>query len=187
MTNNLDFFKIKSFSTIDSVVYYENENGNNKILPIGSHLKYRGAFNLTDDIVNIIVPSLTNFVPCHHVLYIGDNKIVHFTGGSGGNSMDPKNAIIEYNSLDTIKQWAKERNSDIYCCFHPDASSEDIIKERYLSIIGTKGYNILNNNCEHIVNYCITGDKKIKEAESTKKIKGLIKLSIKSLLKKFEI
>jgi len=150
------FFKIKSLSKINNIVYYEDKEGNLKILPFGAHLKYKGAFGINEEVF-----SLFNFkkieTPTHHVMYITNNKIIHFNGGQHG--WDPREASIEYNTIDNLKDWANKNKSDLYCCIHTNKDVDSEITKRYLSLIGSKKYNPLTNNCEHFVNYCITGKK----------------------------
>ncbi len=173
------YFKIKSLSKINNIVYYEDENGNLKVLPFGAHLKYKGAFGINEEIF-----SLFNFkqleIPTHHVMYITNNKIIHFNGGQ--NSWDPREACIEYNTIDNLKNWANKNKSDIYCCIHTNKDQDSNIKKRYLPLVGSKKYNPLTDNCEHFVNYCITGEKKSLQADNF--INGFINITNKFVNKK---
>ena len=92
----------------------------------------------------------------HHGLYIGDGKVVHYSGLADGLSSGP----IEVTTLqkfcggDDIE--AVEHSEKIY--------SENESVERALSRVGENDYHILHNNCEHFVNWCIEGEHISKQA-----------------------
>jgi hypothetical protein len=59
-----------------------------------------------------------------------------------------------------------------YIYNNPNKSSIIDIKRRCDEVLGNKNYNIFLNNCEHIVTYCITGEKKSDQVR--KVVKDLI-------------
>ena len=179
----LKFFVIENFSTVDNITYYQNCENQLSELPIGAHLKYNGAFGITKDLLTNIHPKLEDYVPSHHAVFIGNNNIIHFNGGH--NTNDPLEASVVCESLENFTQSAKKRNSSIFCCIHPDADDSQTIKKRSLEMIGEKNYNILNNNCEHLVNYCITGEKKCYQKD--KILQDTLYSSLKYLIDRFKI
>ena len=181
MNSLLKFFVIEHFSTVDNITYYQNSENKLFELPVGAHLKYNGAFGITKDLLTNIHPKLEEYVPSHHAVFIGNNNIIHYNGGH--NTNDPRDASVVCDSLDNFTQSAKKRNSPIFCHIHQDADDSQTIKERSLKMIGKKNYNILSNNCEHLVNYCITGEKKCYQTE--KILQDTLHSSLKYIMNKF--
>lgn len=163
MTNLLNFFKIENISTINNITYYHNNENKLIELPIGAHLKYDGAFGITKNLLGNIHPKLENYVPSHHAVFIGNSNIVHFNGGHNTNNLMEASVVCE--SLENFVKSAEKRNSPVFCHIHSNASNSDVIKKRCQEMIGKKNYNILSNNCEHLANYCITGNRKCYQIE----------------------
>lgn len=100
----------------------------------------------------------------HHGVYIGSNRVIHF--GSTTNELDPSTAEVIETSLDDFlrggdlevavydkEELAKKRNND------------DIVAYAK-SKLGTKGYDIIKNNCEHFANECVFGEKRSDQVDS---------------------
>ncbi len=85
----------------------------------------------------------------HHGIYIGDEQVIHYSGLSDGF----ERGEIQIDSLD---QFANGNPVDTV--LHPEReySREQSVKRAY-SRIGEDWYNVLLNNCEHFVNWCIMG------------------------------
>ena len=181
MTSLLQFFKIGNFLKINNIIYYNNDQGDNITLPIGAHLKYKGAFGITSDFLKNIHPKLEEYSPYHHVVYIGNSEIVHFTGGH--NTNDPREATVVRDTIQNFQKSANNRNSELFCYIHPDADDDRIIVERSLHMLGNKDYNLLTNNCEHLVHYCITGEKKC--YQSQKIFKDVVNSGLQYLIDKY--
>ena len=126
-------------------------------LKVGSQLKYEGAFGISRSFLGKIHPKLQDYTPCHYAVYIGDGKIIHFTGGH--NTINFREAKIVEDSLENFHLSAKKKGSPVFIYNNPEADSPDIIQRRCQEVLGKKGYDIFNNNCEHIANYCITGNR----------------------------
>lgn len=95
----------------------------------------------------------------HHGVYIGDEEVVQF-GGPFDMFTKPQNIVVEKVNINDflnggfleVKEFnRKERKSK---------RTPDEIVEVALSMLGTGGYDLLRNNCEHFVNYCIFGVKR---------------------------
>lgn len=117
----------------------------------GTQLQYAGAFGI-------------EFLH-HHALYIGNDQVIHFSGGH--NDLDKRNATVVLESLTkfvndvantkcTFVKRHKQRMSD---------DDGDAVVKRCLELVGTKGYNVMSNNCEDLVEYCMTGHRRSKQRE----------------------
>lgn len=85
----------------------------------------------------------------HHGLYLGKNLVIHYTGFSNGRHKGE----IAITSLDEFCQ-GEGFTVQAYPCrlYSPDESAQ-----RALSRLGEDWYDILLNNCEHFVSWCILG------------------------------
>lgn len=94
----------------------------------------------------------------HHGIYIGDDKVIQF--GSTTGELDPSKAMVIETSLDdflkggellvatyTEEELKKRRNPNE-------------IVEYAKAHLGDKGYDLVNNNCEHFSNECAFGEHK---------------------------
>ena len=94
----------------------------------------------------------------HHGIYIGDDKVIQF--GSTTSELDPSKAMVIETSLDdflkggellvatyTEEELKKRRNPNE-------------IVEYAKAHLGDKGYDLINNNCEHFSNECAFGEHK---------------------------
>lgn len=94
----------------------------------------------------------------HHGIYIGDDKVIQF--GSTTGELDPSKAMVIETSLDdflkggellvatyTEEELKKRRNPNE-------------IVEYAKAHLGDKGYDLINNNCEHFSNECAFGEHK---------------------------
>ncbi|MCW5588284.1 MAG: lecithin retinol acyltransferase family protein [Legionellales bacterium] len=87
----------------------------------------------------------------HHALYIGGGHVVQYSGFAKEMSSAP----VEIVSLKEFSQGHK-----IYCKKHAKRfytfSREEAI-QRGLSRVGENDYSLMNNNCEHFVQWCLSG------------------------------
>lgn len=86
----------------------------------------------------------------HHAIYAGGGSILHFTGDS------PSDATVRLTKLDEFLKNA----SRAYIIRHKWKFNTNTILRRGFGMLGDGGYSLLNWNCEHYVNYCITGIKR---------------------------
>jgi len=86
----------------------------------------------------------------HHAIYAGGGSILHFTGDS------PSLATVRLTKLDAFLKNA----SRVYIIRHKWRFDPNTILRRGFSFLGDGGYSLINWNCEHYVNYCITGIKR---------------------------
>lgn len=88
----------------------------------------------------------------HHGVYIGNNQVIHYSGFANGRN----SGQIATASLSEFSN-----GCEISVRNHPSRkydASESV--ERAFSRIGEDWYNVLVNNCEHFVNWCIDGSHK---------------------------
>lgn len=85
----------------------------------------------------------------HHGLYLGKDKVIHYTGFSSGRHQG-KIAIT------TLEEFCAGEGFSIqtypFRMYTPEESAK-----RALSRLGEDWYDMLLNNCEHFVSWCILG------------------------------
>lgn len=85
----------------------------------------------------------------HHGLYLGKNQVIHYTGFSDGRH---KGVI----GITTLEEFCQGEGFSIqrygFRLYNHDESAQ-----RALSRLGEDWYDILLNNCEHYVTWCILG------------------------------
>ena len=86
----------------------------------------------------------------HHGVYIGGSDVIHYSGLADGLNAGP----VEKTTLDNFSAGYRFKVKE-----HPDPkfNSREIVT-RAKSRLGEELYSLLNNNCEHFVNWCIDGD-----------------------------
>ena len=89
----------------------------------------------------------------HYGVFIGGNKVTHFAP-LGGNEISMENGIIHET---TLENFLKGRALHVDLEVIPAFSEQEIVK-RAMSKVGEKGYNLINNNCEHYARWCVTGN-----------------------------
>lgn len=88
----------------------------------------------------------------HHGIYLGNDKVIHYSGLAAGLRAGP----VEITDLADFSQgkrtYVKQHHSRIF-------SHRQTIK-RARSRLSEDKYNLLSNNCEHFINWCIYGKAK---------------------------
>lgn len=161
MAHQEKYIEIKEITYCDNTkkTYVTLIDNSSIELKYATHLVYEGAFGITKKFLNSINPKLKEYVPCHHVLYLKEDKILHYTGGDNLNSKEAE--VI----IDTINNFKKGALGKMFMIVHSNNDTNENIDKRCKEIIGQKKYNLFNNNCEDIVYYCLTGKKKSKQRE----------------------
>ncbi|MGC8122114.1 lecithin retinol acyltransferase family protein, partial [Marinobacter sp. VGCF2001] len=83
----------------------------------------------------------------HHGLYIGNGQVIHYSGF--GNEM--RGGPVEQVDIQTF---CNGENYEIQYHNHVRFTPEQIV-DRAKSKLGESKYNLIFNNCEHFVNWCI--------------------------------
>ncbi len=85
----------------------------------------------------------------HHGIYVGDQRVIQYSGFIDGFSKKP----VSITTLDRFDNgfgfWVEEPRVR---SFSPTESVE-----RAFSRLGENEYSLIFNNCEHFVNWCISG------------------------------
>ena len=85
----------------------------------------------------------------HHGVYVGKGEVIHYSGFHSGLNSGPvvKTSIGEFaNQSHVMVNFLSKRKY---------APSESV--SRAFSKLGEAKYNLVSNNCEHFVNWCIHG------------------------------
>lgn len=110
----------------------------------------------------------------HHGIYLGDDQVIHYTGYSNGQH----HGEIAITSL---AEFSQGNPCIIKHHIHPIYSKEEAIARAYRRL-GEDWYDVLLNNCEHFVNWCIDG------FHSSDQINNLIKTAaIATHVKRIEV
>ncbi|HAS6052190.1 TPA: hypothetical protein I7122_05490 [Vibrio vulnificus] len=86
----------------------------------------------------------------HHGLYVGSERVVHYSGLSDGLKSGP---IEEVN----LKKFCDDKGFEVIPHADRKHSRAESVK-RARSRLGEKAYSVTGNNCEHFVNWCIDGE-----------------------------
>ena len=107
----------------------------------------------------------------HYGVYVGNDTVVHFSGGEGFE-LSAKRACIRKTSLENFRK-NDEIQIETRCC---ESYSRKETVMRALGAVGTeKGkYALTWNNCEHFANWCRYGEKRSSQVEQfVSKVGGL--------------
>ena len=107
----------------------------------------------------------------HYGVYVGNDTVVHFSGGEGFE-LSAKRACIRKTSLENFRK-NDEIQIETRCC---ESYSRKETVMRTLGAVGTeKGkYALPWNNCEHFANWCRYGEKRSSQVEQfVSKVGGL--------------
>lgn len=107
----------------------------------------------------------------HYGVYVGNDTVVHFSGGEGFE-LSAKRACIRKTSLENFRK-NDEIQIETRCC---ESCSRKETVMRALGAVGTeKGkYALPWNNCEHFANWCRYGEKRSSQVEQfVSKVGGL--------------
>ena len=91
----------------------------------------------------------------HHGIYIGNNKLIHYSGEPGTNGI-----VCEVS----LKTFAK--NNSFWVEKHTHGYPPSEITQRAKSRLGENEYNLIFNNCEHFCHWCCTGTAKSKQVNA---------------------
>jgi hypothetical protein len=86
----------------------------------------------------------------HHGIYLGEYKVVHYSGLCGGLHAGPVEVL-------TLQRFASGQPLWVRSTRQVRFEREEIIR-RALSRVGENQYRLLTNNCEHFCNWCLYGE-----------------------------
>ncbi len=97
----------------------------------------------------------TDTLHTHHGVYLGCDRVAQY-----GADDDKRRARVEIVSE---KAFARER--PVYVLDRPATFSADEIRRRAESRLGEQEYSLFDNNCEHFVNWCRTGQHESRQVD----------------------
>lgn len=97
----------------------------------------------------------------HHGIYVGDGLVIHYSGLSKGFSSGPVSEV-------SLEEFSGGRGFDIRA--HKDRKySGPESASRARGRLGESRYGVYGNNCEHFVEWCITGESKSRQVRVVNK------------------
>jgi hypothetical protein len=106
-----------------------------------------------------IVTSRTGYT--HHGIYMGDGKVVHYSGLSRGWKFGPVEEI-------SLREFSRGRPVRVRSPADSRFDPTDVVA-RARSRIGEGCYSILSNNCEHFCEWCVCGESRSPQVESLRR------------------
>ena len=98
----------------------------------------------------------------HYGVYVGNNTVVHFSGGSG-HELSARNACIRKTTLDDFSKGGKVQ---IETKCEESFSRKETVMRALSAVGGEKGkYSLVWNNCEHFAFWCRYGKKQSVQVE----------------------
>lgn len=148
---------------LDSILHYPNRNLSGLLKPFERLIRTAGL-SVGD---HLITPRIGY---THHGIYAGSGQVIHYSGLSDGLRSGP---IMEV-SLDEFENGRGYRvKQDVHRAFDGLQSVE-----RARTRMQEQNYNLIFNNCEHFVTWCIHGK------GSSSQVNGASKIAAQSLVKR---
>ena len=94
---------------------------------------------------------------CHHGIYVGDGKVVHYAGLSRSLRRSPVEEV-------PLARFAGGRGVYVKRCPCPRFDAHEIVS-RARSRLGEDRYRLLTNNCEHFCEWCFFGEGRSEQVE----------------------
>ncbi len=107
----------------------------------------------------------------HYGIYADDKTVIHFSALDDDGLLHPEKVKVIVTDFNTFLK------GDSYEVLEYDETNKPIRNEMEivsyaLSMVGTGGYNLFTNNCEHFVNDCLYGKKTSSQIDSIKMLFG---------------
>jgi hypothetical protein len=94
---------------------------------------------------------------CHHGIYVGNGKVVHYAGLAGSLHRSPVEEITIARFAAGHQTWMKPSLSARFV-------GEDAVR-RARSRLGENCYRVLTNNCEHFCTWCLYGENRSEQID----------------------
>ena len=94
---------------------------------------------------------------CHHGIYVGNGKVVHYAGLAGSLHSGPVEEISIARFAAGHETWMKPTISAKFI-------GEDAV-QRARSRLGENRYRVLTNNCEHFCTWCLYGESRSEQID----------------------
>lgn len=95
----------------------------------------------------------------HYGIFVDENTVIQFGMPDNGNTPPDEIAVI-ITDVSTFSNGGFIEKAKLEKYDKKRAFAAKKVVENATSRIGERGYNILNNNCEHFANECMFGEKK---------------------------
>ena len=103
----------------------------------------------------------------HYGIYIDEKTVVAF-GLPDNSTVKPEDIAVISTDIETFLNCGFLEVAKLSLSERLKKRSRKKIIDFALNRVGTKGYNILHNNCEHFVNECVFGKKESSFVESVR-------------------
>lgn len=113
---------------------------------MAKRLRTIGTITLVQAGDHIYVRRTTGYT--HHGVYMGDETVVHFSG----EPANKRGALVRRDPLEFFECGGVVRVRE-----YDSRLPVDEVLRRAEQSVGTTGYNLLVNNCEHFATWCVTG------------------------------
>ena len=115
----------------------------------------------------------------HHGVYCGNGKVIHF----GRGIFDLENAVVEMVDLEGFSNANPIHIHESKSSFDPAE-----IVNRARNRLGESGYDLIENNCEHFVNWCRSGEHESRQINLSETVaRQSIAVAAKPLIRKWAI
>lgn len=94
----------------------------------------------------------------HHGIYIGEGRVVHYSGLAGGLHRGPVKEV-------SIAEFSRNHPVWVKPGVRPLFSPKEVVR-RARSRIGEDCYRLLTNNCEHFCEWCLHGQDRSYQVET---------------------
>ena len=94
---------------------------------------------------------------CHHGIYVGNGKVVHYAGLAGSLHRGPVEEISIARFAAGHETWMKPSVAAKFV-------AEDAVR-RARSRLGENRYRVLTNNCEHFCTWCLYGESRSEQVD----------------------
>lgn len=112
----------------------------------------------------------------HYGVYVGNDTVIHFSGGSNGELSAQKACILK-TSLEKFRKDGKIQVENRQNMQEKSFSPRETVMRAMNAVGSEKGkYSLIWNNCEHFANWCKYGEKRSVQVE--KAAKNLARISV---------
>jgi hypothetical protein len=111
---------------------------------VGDHLVQPGAFG--------------NRGATHHALYVGNENVMHYSTAPGVSDMDKARASVRIDRVQNLERKACKLGETVKVREHESRLPVDQSLALCNQRLGEAAFNIFSNNCEHLINWCVTGE-----------------------------
>ncbi len=113
----------------------------------------------------------------HHGIYVGNGRVVHYSGLSRGWKAGP----VEEVSIAVFAQgesiWVRPHMNPRFDC--------NEVVQRACSRLGENCYQLASNNCEHLCHWCVQGENRSRQIEELRSRPKLLLHAITSSLRQW--